>query len=89
MTGTLGGALEARGIPAGEGRLTSEAVGEVETEGKVLVIRRIHITYHLKLESGQREVAQRVHAFHADFCPVYRSIHRSIEITSELHFESE
>ena len=28
MTGTLGGALEARGIPAGEGFLTSEAIGE-------------------------------------------------------------
>ena len=89
MTGTLGGALEARGIPAGEGRLTSEAVGEIETEGQVLVIRRIHITYHLKLEPGQREAAERVYAFHADFCPVYRSIHQSIDITSELHFELE
>jgi len=43
----LWGALEARGIPAGDGLLASEATGEVELDGRVLVIRRIHVTYHL------------------------------------------
>ncbi|NJN55101.1 MAG: OsmC family protein [Anaerolineae bacterium] len=87
MTGTFGGALEARQIPASEGFLTSEARGEVEKEDNVLVIKRIHVTYHLQLEPGKRETAVRVHGFHADYCPVYKSIHTSIEITTELVME--
>jgi organic hydroperoxide reductase OsmC/OhrA len=54
----------------------------------VLVIRRIHVTYRLKLEPAQRETAQRVHGFHADFCPVARSIKGSIEVTTELKMEN-
>jgi uncharacterized OsmC-like protein len=84
LTGTFGGALEAREIPAGEGRLISEAKGEIEKDGKVLVIRRIHVTYQLKLKPEQQETAQKVHGFHADFCPVARSIKGSIEVTTEL-----
>ncbi|MCK5418645.1 MAG: OsmC family protein [Desulfobacterales bacterium] len=87
MTGTLGGALEAREIPAGEGRLISEAKGEIEKDGKVLVIRRIHVVYQLKLKPEHRETAQKVHGFHADFCPVARSIKDSIDITTELKME--
>jgi len=87
LTGTFGGALEAREIPAGEGRLISEARGEIEKDGKVLVIRRIHVTYQLKLKPEQQETAQKVHGFHADFCPVARSIKGSIDVTTELKFE--
>jgi organic hydroperoxide reductase OsmC/OhrA len=53
----------------------------------VLVIRRIHVTYHLKLEPDQQEAAQKIHGFHADKCPVARSIKGSIEVTTELKFE--
>jgi uncharacterized OsmC-like protein len=87
LTGTFGGALEAREVPAGEGILTSEARGEVEKEGKVLVIKRIHVTYHLKLKPEQREIAKRVHGFHADFCPVACTIKGCVEITTELKME--
>ncbi|MGD8961717.1 MAG: hypothetical protein PVF29_01185 [Desulfobacterales bacterium] len=79
--------MEAREIPAGEGRLISEARGEIEKDGKVLVIRRIHVTYYLKLKPEQKETAQKVHGFHADFCPVARSIKGSIDVTTELKFE--
>jgi len=53
----------------------------------VLVIRRIHVVYQLKLKPEHRETAQKVHGFHADFCPVARSIKGSIEVTTELKFE--
>jgi len=53
----------------------------------VLVIRRIHVTYHLKLKPAQHETAQKVHGFHADFCPVARSIKGSIDVTTELKME--
>jgi uncharacterized OsmC-like protein len=87
LTKTFGSALEARAIPAGKGYLTAEAVGEVEEVDKVLVLRRIHVTYHLKLAVEKRDVAERVHAFHAKFCPVYRSIGGSITITTSLEME--
>ncbi|UCF92274.1 MAG: OsmC family protein [Desulfobacterales bacterium] len=83
----MGGALEARGIPASEGLLSSTARGEIEKEDEVLVIKRIHVTYHLKVEQDQRENAQRVHGFHTEFCPVARSIQGSIDITTELQME--
>ncbi|MGD9057911.1 MAG: hypothetical protein PVJ41_04615 [Desulfobacterales bacterium] len=53
----------------------------------MLVIRRIHVTYQLKLKPEQWETAQKVHGFHADFCPVARSIKDSIQITTELQFD--
>ena len=48
------------------------------------MIKRIHVTYHLKLKPEQRETAEKVLGFHADFCPVARSIRNCIEITTEL-----
>ena len=58
--------------------------GEVESERKVLVIRRIHVTYHISTLPENKEIVDRVFAAHADFCPVYRSIGAAIEITTEL-----
>ena len=65
----------------------SEAVGEVELEDNVLVIRRIHVILKLKAEAVHRETASRVHGFFADNCPVYRTLKPAIAITTELVFE--
>jgi uncharacterized OsmC-like protein len=81
--GTFGGALEARGIMASGGALVADVRGEVEKEDGVLVIRRIHVIYRLKAGEECRETVQRVYGFHQDKCPVYRSIHRAIDITTE------
>ena len=59
-------------------------IGEVEVEDKVLVLRRIHVIYKLQAEDEHRETIERVHGFHADYCPIYRSIRSSIDITTEL-----
>lgn len=62
-------------------------VGEIEKDGGVLVIRRIHVTYHLRGASpDQREAVERCHDFHADRCPVARSIKGSIQVTTELEY---
>jgi uncharacterized OsmC-like protein len=53
-------------------------------DGKVMVIKRIHVTYHLKLKPEQRETAEKVHGFHADYCPVARTIKGCVDITTEL-----
>jgi uncharacterized OsmC-like protein len=66
----------------------SEAVGEIELEQNVLVIRRIHVRLRLKARGDQRETATRVHEIFADKCPVYRSLKNAISMTTELIFES-
>jgi uncharacterized OsmC-like protein len=88
LTGTFGGALEARQINASAGRLVGEAVGEIELEDNVLVIRRIHVRLRLKAEEAHRETAVRVQGIFADKCPVYRSLKAAITMTTELIFES-
>jgi uncharacterized OsmC-like protein len=65
-----------------------EAVGEIELEDNVLVIRRIHVRLKLRADEAHRETAVRAHGIFADKCPVYRSLKAAISITTELIFES-
>ena len=61
-------------------------MGEIELDGKTLVVKRIHVTYQLAGASDHdRETIERVHDFHADRCPVARSIRDAIDITTEYH----
>jgi uncharacterized OsmC-like protein len=49
----------------------------------VLIIRRIHVTYQLTVDDAvDRDTVERVHGFHAQHCPVYRSLHPQIHITT-------
>ncbi len=63
-----------------------DAVGEIELEDNVLVIRRIHVRLTLKADGAHRETATRIHGFFADKCPVYRSLRAAITMTTELIF---
>lgn len=87
LTGTFGGALEARDIPAGEGRLRSEAIGNVVEEDNVLVVSSIHVQYWLKLDPDKHQAAERAHEVHANHCAVARSINRCVNITTSLNME--
>ncbi len=58
--------------------------GEIVVEEKVLVIRRIRVAYRLEANEDDRDTIERVHGFHARFCPVARSISPSIEIETSL-----
>ncbi len=70
---------------ASEGRLTSEARGEVEVDDGVLVIKRIHVEYTLRVDpEADRDKIQRAFDHHMPKCPVYRSIGAAIEITTSL-----
>jgi hypothetical protein len=82
MVGTFGGALEARQIDASGGRLTADVTGEVETDDKVLVIRRIHVAMRLAAPEDARETVERVHGFYAMRCPLYRTLHNAIALSS-------
>ncbi len=84
MLGTFGGALDARQIDANNGRLTADVTGELEKEEGVLVIRRIHVAMRLVADEQVREAAERVHGVYAMRCPLYRTLHNAIQLTSSL-----
>jgi uncharacterized OsmC-like protein len=65
----------------------AEAVGEIEKEEGVIVIKRIHVRMLLKAKEEHRATAERVHGMYADRCPVYRSLRDAITMTTELVFE--
>lgn len=84
MMGTFGGALEARQIDASKGKLTADVTGEVELEEGVLVIRRIHVAMRLVASENVKETAERVHGSYAMRCPLYRTLHNTIQLTSSF-----
>jgi len=84
MLGTFGGALEARQIDASGGRLTADVTGEVETEDGVLVIRRIHVAMQLVASDDVRPTVERVHGVYAMRCPLYRTLHQAIALSSSI-----
>ena len=48
------------------------------------MIKRITVRYGLAVAPDRRAEAERVHGFHARFCPVARSLAGAIDITTEL-----
>jgi uncharacterized OsmC-like protein len=84
MMGTLGGALEARQIDASNGKLTAEVTGEVETEEGVLVIRRIHVAMRLVAPESARATVERTHGLYAMRCPLYRTFHKTLQLSSSF-----
>ncbi len=66
----------------------ADTVGEIEVESKVLVIKRIKQTFHLTADEKDRESIERVLGVYADSCPVARSLKGSIEISSDLEFDT-
>ena len=63
--------------------------GEVETEGHVLVIRRIHVAYRVRAAKEAAAAVERVHRVHAKNCPIYLSLYKAIEITTEFLLEED
>ena len=84
MLCTFAGALDARKINAKDGRLTADVRGEVEEDNKVLVIRRVHVSFHLRAPNPDEilETVNRAHSVYQEGCPVYRSLKPAFQITS-------
>jgi organic hydroperoxide reductase OsmC/OhrA len=62
-------------------------VGEVFDRDGVLVIERITVNYRMAVPEDRRAEVERVHGFHARFCPVARSLEGAIDVrtTLDLH----
>jgi hypothetical protein len=71
MVGTFGGALEARQIDASNGRLTADVTG-------------IHVAMTLAAPEETRGTVERVHGIYAMRCPLYRTLHKTIQLTSSF-----
>ena len=89
MLGTFGGALEARHIDASNRKLVAEVTGEVETEEGVLIIRRIHVAMRIVAPASARETIERVHGLYAMRCPLCRTLHNAIQLTSSYELEAQ
>ena len=72
---------------ASGGALIGRVTGEIEKDGSVLVVKRIHVDYELSgVAEDQHEKVERVLGFHADKCPVARSISPQIAITTSVTY---
>lgn len=57
----------------------------MEVEEGTLVLRRIHVVFSLEAAAPEAAAAAgRAHEVFKPKCPVYRSLHRAIDITTEL-----
>ena len=78
LTGTLGTALDVRGIKSAE-NIIAEVEGDIEDVDGVLKISKIRLKYHFKIPSGTREKAERALAVYSDACPAYQTVKYCIE----------
>ena len=68
-----------------EGDIVAEVKGQVVKDGAVLRIHRIEAVYQLRVPEEKRDTVARGHSFHADHCPVARTLEGCVEI--ETRFE--
>jgi uncharacterized OsmC-like protein len=66
--------------------LVADVEGDVFADGRVLILRRVRVEYHLCVPREKREVAKRVHEVHRASCPVARSITPGVVIETTLNF---
>ena len=81
MTGNLGGALEARGIPSHPEKLSSKVEGDIERIDGKTYITQIRVHYTVKIPKGKREEAARALDVHENKCTASQSVKRGIEIS--------
>jgi uncharacterized OsmC-like protein len=64
-------------------------VGDIEDDGGVLVVKRIHVTYRLTIDAdADRAKIDRAFQHHPSRCPVYRSIHPQIAVSTSLELDT-
>ncbi|HWH13507.1 MAG TPA: OsmC family protein [Miltoncostaeaceae bacterium] len=85
LIGTFAGSLLRARVPVSPDALSGTATGTVTPdEDGVLVLRRVHVAYVLRLDEEHRGAAEEVHAVHARRCPNARSVAPAITIATDL-----
>ena len=89
MTGTVAGALEARGIPATPEKLQVDVEGRIEeVEGKML-LTHVSLRYRLKIPKDKRAAVERALEHHEGLCAVSESVRRGIAVEWRAEIEEE
>jgi uncharacterized OsmC-like protein len=80
MTGTVAGALEARGISATPENLTVEAEGRIEEVDGKMLLTHVSLHYRLKVPKDKRAAVERALEHHEGLCAVSESVRRGIAV---------
>ncbi len=86
MVGTLGRALEVRGIPSQPDRLSADVEGDIVNEDGVMALRRIRIRYRIALPSGKKAEAKRALSFHELGCPLANTLRGAVDLSYTAEF---
>ncbi len=89
MTGTLAGALEARGIPSTPDKLVADVEGTIENVDGRPRITKIKVKYSLRIPKGKKAEAERAIALHDAGCPASQSVQRGIKVEWEGNISEE
>lgn len=86
MVGTLGRALEARGIPSQPNRLSATVEGDIVDESGVMALRAVRIRYRIAIPAGKREDAERALRFHERGCPLANTLRGAVALRYSADF---
>ena len=91
LTGTVAGALEARGVRADPEKLQVEAEGKIEDVDGKMILTGIKVRYRLKVPKDKRATVERALEHHEGLCAASESVRRGITVEwqSEIEEESE
>jgi len=83
MTGTVAGALEARGVSANPDKLQVEAEGRIEDVDGKMILTGIKLHYRLKVPKEKRATVERALEHHEGLCAASESVRRGITVEWE------
>jgi uncharacterized OsmC-like protein len=89
MTGTVAGALEARGVRADPEKLQVEAEGKIEDVDGKMILTGIKLRYRLKVPADKRATVERALEHHEGLCAASESVRRGITVEWESEIEEE
>lgn len=89
MTGTVAGALEARGISAAPDNLEVTAEGRIEEVDGKMLLTRVSLRYKLKVPKEKRASVERALEHHETLCAVSESVRRGIQVDWQADIEEE
>jgi organic hydroperoxide reductase OsmC/OhrA len=89
MTGTIAGALEARGIRTDPDKLEAVAEGPIEEIDGKTVLTNITVRYRLNIPKDKHATAERALEHDEGLCPVSNSVRTNITVEWKADLEDE
>jgi uncharacterized OsmC-like protein len=89
MTGTVAGALAARGIKADPDKLQVEAEGSIEEVDGKMILTGIKLHYRLKVPKDKRASVERALEHHEGLCAASESVRRGITVEWDSEIQEE